>query len=360
MKMVCDSKICTGCKACVNVCGRDAIRIEDKFDCLEPVIDPAKCVECGLCVDVCPNNSPRELKESIYCKQGWAKDEIRCNSSSGGVAAELMRSFIMSGGYVASCIYKDGGFSFVVTNDLSEVKKFAGSKYVKSDPGLIYNEIRALININCKVLFIGLPCQAAAVLNVCGDDENLYTADLICHGTPSMELLRMYLAENGVDLNNAQDVRFRKDNNFGLIVDGKRLMTGRIPDHYTFAYLKALDYTENCYDCRYAGTRRVSDITLGDAWGQLSDTDEKGVSLILCQSDKGRELLEHSELELFDADLEKAKAANPQLNHPAVKPDKRNLFLSRIKEGRSVISATKKTIPMFCLKSKIKILFAGR
>ena len=35
---------------------------------------------------------------------------------------------------------------------------------------------------------------------------------------------------------------------------------------YTYAFLKSIDYTENCYYCRYASQSRKADISLGDSW----------------------------------------------------------------------------------------------
>ena len=358
-RTLCDSSICTGCKACVSVCARNAVTVTDNIDSFAAEIDAQKCVDCGLCSEVCPGLNPISLRENIYCKQGWASEEVRANSSSGGAAAAIISGFIRAGGYVASCMFKDGDFRFVITNDLSEARMFAGSKYVKSDAHFVYREVKEHLKRGEKVLFIGLPCQVAAVQNVCGKDENLYTADLICHGTPSQELLRMYLAEKGIELGKATDVKFREGNVFGLIVDGKRLAPGKVLDHYTYAFLKSEDYLESCYNCRYAAAERASDITLGDAWGQMADTDTKGVSLILCQSEKGKELVESAGLLLFDVDLEKAIAANPQLQHPSEKTDKRDTYIRRIRECGSVTEATKKTFPAFCLKNSVKSMFGG-
>jgi len=371
-RTLCDSSICTGCMACLNVCTASAITVSDNIDSFTAEIDGQKCVGCGLCSKVCPNLNLRPLRENIYCRQGWASDDIRTNSSSGGAAAAIISGFIKEGGYVASCMFKDGDFRFVITNDPEEARKFAGSKYVKSDAHFVYKEIKELLTSGEKVLFIGLPCQSAAVQNVCGDDENLYTADLICHGTPSKEILRMYLAEQGIELAKASDVKFRNGNDFGLIIDSKRLAPGNALDYYIYAFLKSEDYLESCYNCRYAASKRVSDITLGDAWGQMSDTDKKGVSLILCQSEKGKRLVEQAICEdpsetgneqagltLFDVDIEKAIAANPQLQHASEKTEKRDTYISRIKEGGSVTAATKKTFPAFCLKSSIKEILGG-
>ena len=51
---------------------------------------------------------------------------------------------------------------------------------------------------------------------------------------------------------------------------------------------KSIDYTGECYSCRYKVHNRVSDISLGDSWevNCLS-----GISLVLCQTKKGEELL---------------------------------------------------------------------
>ena len=358
-RTVCDTSICMGCKACLNVCSKNAITVKDNVDVFEPLIDTQKCIDCGACTKVCPYNSPAELKEPIYIRQGWAKDEIRRNSSSGGVAAELTKGFIRNGGYVASCAFRNGTFKFIVTNDVNEAKMFAGSKYVKSDPQMIYKDIRELLTKSEKVLFIGLPCQSAAVRNVCGAASNLYTVDLICHGTPSLEILKKYLAEKGIEPDKAKDIKFRKDNDFGLYVDDKRFMPGKATDPYTYAFLKSADYIESCYNCRYASYKRVSDITLGDAWGQMADTDERGVSLIMCQTEKGRELIENAELELFDVDIEKAIEANAQLRHPSIKPPQRDAIIRRIKDGKSVSEAVSKAFPAHSVKNTVK-RFLGR
>lgn len=49
-------------------------------------------------------------------------------------------------------------------------------------------------------------------------------------------------------------------------------------DMYTHAFLASLDYTENCYTCKYAKLERVADVTLGDSWGSnLSVAEQKKV-----------------------------------------------------------------------------------
>lgn len=76
-----------------------------------------------------------------------------------------MKHFVDIGGYVAACMFKNGEFLFEITNKSEELAKFAGSKYVKSNPKGIYSKIVEKLKNDEKVLFIGLPCQVAALKN---------------------------------------------------------------------------------------------------------------------------------------------------------------------------------------------------
>ncbi len=354
MKTVCAPDACTGCRACMNVCPKNAIQLRDTLRAYNAEIDPKLCIGCGLCEKVCPNDSPVPLKAPVSWQQGWAGDDIRRCSSSGGAASAVIRAFIRSGGYVASCCYDGGGFRFALTNDPEKARAFAGSKYVKSDPGGIYREVKELLLRGEKVLFIGLPCQSAAVQNVCGRQEKLYTADLICHGTPSPGLLWRFFGERGIEKDRVRSVSFREKEQFGLAYDGKRLTPRRLSDSYTRAFLQAVDYTENCYSCRYAAPDRVSDLTFGDAWGLLSGKEAGGVSLILCQTEKGAELIGQAGLYLEDADAEAAVRSNGQLKQPSARHPGRNRFFDMLEAGRSFRLATFRALPRLSARECVK------
>ena len=334
MRTVCDRGRCTGCRVCVNVCKKDAIFIKDSLSAMNAVIDEVKCVNCKMCEKVCPNNNPVDKVQPQKWYQGWVC-KTREQSSSGGVAAGLTQNFIQNGGYVAACLFKDDEFVFDITNDLDYARKFAGSKYVKSNPQNIYSKIYERLKQGDRVLFIGLPCQVAALNNYIKDKKNLYTVDLICHGSPSPIILEKYLAENYVDIRKIKDLNFRNKDGFGLRSGYKRISFDDGSDLYTFAFLTSLDYTENCYSCRYATLDRVSDITLGDSWGSELEAEEqkKGISLILCQTEKGKELLKNTKIELRDVNLNKAVKANHQLSYPSKMPTERKIFFKNIDKG---------------------------
>lgn len=355
MKTVCELNMCNGCMACVEKCHRNAITIKDDLKYYNALVDTKKCVDCGLCTKVCPRENDNDMSKPKWWYQGWADSEIREHASSGGAASAIIRAFIKHGGYVASCLFDSEKFVFEVTNEMAVARKFAGSKYVKSNPEKIYGKIQSLLKANQKVLFIGLPCQVAAVNQFIKDKTNLVTADLICHGTPSPYLLKKCLQEYGHDINTLTDINFRIKSLYELNRDGKPIAAFHTMDNYLIAFLHSYDYTENCYSCKFATLDRVSDITLGDSWGtELSGEVKNGVSLILCQSEKGKELIESAGLNLLDVDINNAISHNEQLNKPSKCSKSRDQFFENYNRYNNFGKALVKTAPGIVAKEKVK------
>lgn len=359
MKTVCGENQCTGCMACLEVCSKGAITIKDQLRDYHALIDDDKCVDCGACHRVCQNNTPVDTAEPIAWYQGWAnEDVIRNHSSSGGFATSIAKSFIESGGYVCSCTFTDGEFVFSFAQNEADLKKFAGSKYVKSNPKGIYQKIQAKLKAGDKVLLIALPCQIAAAKNFLHSSlqKNFYTIDLICHGTPSPQNLAEFFKQYGYPLASIKEIGFRRKNTFGLTEDSNPVVQEGSLDPYTLAFLNSMNYTDNCYRCRYAKRSRVSDLTIGDSWGNsFSDAQNKrGVSLALCMTEKGQYLLEHSNLHLEDVDLENAIAHNRQLERPAIKPKEYERFFEHLNNGVPYNKAVAKALPRQCLNQRIK------
>lgn len=364
MNLVCEKDMCTGCMACMNICPKNAISIHDSYLSYNAIIDEGKCVNCNLCHGVCQNNNEIELMNPKLWYQGWISDEkLREQSSSGGAATALALKFIKEEGLVCSCIFDKGQFVFQTASRIEDISKFRGSKYVKSNPGNIYKVVSESLLDKKKVLFIGLPCQAAALrIYVAGISKEavnrLYTVDLICHGTPSPRLLEKYLRKKGIDIKKTDNIQFRSAMDFNVKCGGKYMAYPGTLDEYTLAFLRGIDYTYNCYSCRYAGIKRGSDLTIGDSWGsELSEEEkEKGISLILCQTDNGKELLRDINMQLQSVDLDKAIAANGQLRAPYKKTKFYNIFWKKYK-GNNLAWATFCCYPVKCIKQKIKALY---
>lgn len=364
MRTVCKQNFCTGCMACVGKCKKEAISIRDSLSAYNAVIDESKCVSCGACERVCPNNHKVNRNDPICWKEGWALDEVRIKASSGGAASAMMECFVNEGGYVAACLFRNGEFLFDITDKKEKLIHFAGSKYVKSNPIGIYDKVIEKLKNGKKVLFIGLPCQVAAIKNYTltiptNISENLYTVDLICHGSPSPKILNLALHEKGIDIKRLREIRFRNKTNFGLSSQDednryKTITPTGVQDMYTYAFLTSLDYTENCYSCQYATLGRVSDVTIGDSWGSNQPDSEqgKGISLILCQTDKGMTLIQNSGMKLEEVDVEKAIEANHQLRHPSIAPETRESFFENLDKG--FYKAVSKCAPKVYYKQKLK------
>ena len=86
----------------------------------------------------------------------------------------------------------------------------------------------------------------------------------------------------------------------------------------------------------------------------LKEEIDNGISLIMCQTEKGEELLELTPFHLDNINIDEALKNNHQLRHPAIMPPKREQFFKEIKKGRNYNAVIARIYPKICLKQKIK------
>lgn len=358
MKLVCEEGLCNGCGCCKEVCGKQAITIQDDITVMKALINEEKCISCDACKKVCPTQNIPKKTEPMGWLQGWSQNsDTRDSAASGGYATEIMKAFVKNKGIVYSCRFSNGIFGFDRASKLEDINYFIGSKYVKSNPEEVYKRIREDLSEKREVLFLGLPCQVAAVKNLFGENKLLYTADLICHGTPSANFLEIYLKQcKKKDLSNIDSIRFRINNKYQLVVDNEPLVVKGVSDAYSIAFIEGATFTENCYQCAYAGTKRISDLTLGDSWGSLLEIEERkrGISLAMYQNEKGYKLLQMAKIEMQEVNPELAIKANRQLNAPMVMPKQRDSILQGAKKGKKVEGLVRHSYPKQMLKQRIK------
>lgn len=200
MQILDDMNDCTGCSACFNVCPKAAIEMKSDVEGFKfPVIDADKCVNCGLCREVCPVVSARfENSAAPACYAAQGSDELRAASSSGGAFGILAESVLKEGGAVAGAVFReDWTVEHVVVDKMDELWRLRGSKYMQSDMGNCYRQVKTLLDKGTRVLFSGTPCQVAGLRSFLKKDYgNLYCLDIICHGVPSAQMFLESLREN--------------------------------------------------------------------------------------------------------------------------------------------------------------------
>ncbi len=340
---------CCGCSACFNICPVQAITMqEDREGFKYPKIDERSCINCGKCEKACPvlhaETAGRTLHPAFYAV--WNRqDEARLSSSSGGVFRVLAEDVLADGGVVY-------GAAFDVHNRLRHVRAesadalvpLTGSKYVQSEIGTAFCQVRADLKNGRRVLFTGTPCQVAGLYAFLGgDDANLLTADVLCHGVPSPAVFERYLESLGVG--EKCRIEFRnKDNGWKKyeVVVGDRVHETFRANAYMKGFLSNLYLRPSCASCRFVGCRRPGDLTLGDFWGagnfRKRYDDDKGTSLVLLNSPKARSIFQTLQDKFSLAEQVPSDSAvpfNPSLVH-ASKPDaRRAAFFDDFEAGKS-------------------------
>lgn len=309
MENIIEKSKCTGCMACYNICPKKAIEIVQSKDGFQyPRIHDKCCVKCGLCKKVCPVINELEENYSrveVYsCKN---KDEkVRMQSSSGGVFSLIAESILEEDGVVFGVRLNE---NMEAVHDYIETKNnlelFRGSKYLQSQINDSYQKVKEFLKQERKVLFTGTPCQVEGLLAYLGKEyNNLYTQDIICHGVPSPKVWKKYMEYKKRRKGEyPRKVNFRKKDllgwsNFQMgyeYVDTEENIH-HDDDPYMKLFLRNFDLRESCYHCHFKKLKRKSDVTIADFWG-INDVDpefndEKGASIMLVNSEKGKSIFE--------------------------------------------------------------------
>lgn len=336
---VIDSNKCTGCLACFNICPKGAIEIkENEEGFIYPVIDKDKCINCGLCKKVCPVLNSKETKREVLAYACYNKDEkIRENSSSGGMFYLIGKYILDNNGIVFGAKYND---KFLVEHDCiqneKELKKFMGSKYLQSNIKDNYKKVKEFLKQDKLVLFTGTPCQIEGLYSYLGKDyDNLYTQDIICHGCPSPKVWRKYLNsfnQKIKKINMRNKANGWNDFSMSIEFEQNEFNLSHNIDKYMYFFLANYSLRKTCYNCSFKKKHRNSDITLADFWGidnvKPELNDDKGTSLVMINSEKGRKLFNEIKENIIyeEVDFEKAISYNTAMTKSVNMPENRDKF----------------------------------
>ena len=329
---------CSGCGACRASCPDKAISMQiDSEGFLYPVKEEHRCSQCGICREVCPLLQLSGIEPAATeppCYAAWHKDElIRKESSSGGVFSALAEHVLKRGGFVCGAAFdEENHLRHKIISREADLPLLRGSKYLQSEIGDVFSEIKALLEKNQTVLFVGTPCQVAGLnFFLRTKPEQLLTVDLVCHGVPSPLVFDRYVKKiEGSAGKKVKSIHFRDKcsgwKKFSITLrgnDGAELYRRPLEgDAFGKGFLDNLFLRPLCTECPFATIQRHSDITLGDFWG-IGDfkkelDDDRGTSLLLIHSEKGKRTLADIQSTIFceEVPLDVARAGNLSLDMP--------------------------------------------
>ena len=334
---------CCGCSACKNVCPKHAISMEpDALGFLYPKVDASKCVDCGLCEKVCAFNDHYDTSLNFPNPLAFGarhKDMMEVESSRSGAAFIALSDWVLDcGGVVYGAGYED---HFRVVHKRAVTKRerdeFKGSKYVQSDLGEVFGFVKKDLEKGLLVLFSGTACQVAGLKSFIGSklSKNLFLIDIVCHGAPSPFFWRDYLKYlEKKERKTITAVNFRDKEKFGWKAHKESFRfsdTYMSASTYTYAFYQHIMFRHSCGVCHFANLKHPSDITIADFWGwektnPMFNADDKGCSLILCNTQKGLDLFGNcqSMLDYFPVKIE--DCMQPNLQSPSKINRKRMLF----------------------------------
>lgn len=299
---------CTSCGMCSAICPKDAIKIilnDDGF--YRPIIDEELCINCGICKKICykydENYKEEKLNISPICLSAKNKNrEELNNASSGAVSIELMRVCLELGYKVVGVKYdyeKDIAVSKIASTE-KELLEFRGSKYFQSYTEETFKEI-IRDNSDQKYAIFGTPCQIYAFFKIAElkkMKDKFLLVDIFCHGCPSLKLWTKYLEyiKEKNKISKFESIRFRSKTYlwhefcFDFRKDNKQFSSKKYNDPFYELFFGIDIMNKACYDCTARSSIVKTDIRLGDFWGWQYDLDKEGVSAVVINSERGKEI----------------------------------------------------------------------
>lgn len=365
---------CYGCSACASVCPKCAIKmLPDKEGFKYPNINKEQCIECGLCEKVCPVLKCEDKKNYSIRKVYGVKHkdiDVLNTSSSGGFFTAISDVVLSEGGIIYGAAFDE---NMIVRHcratNAVERNRMKGSKYVQSDIGNTYLQVKSDLQNGKKVLFTGTPCQVDGLIrSLRGKTDNLLCVDLICHGTPSPLVFADHLNMIAKKTHErVLDYCFRPKKwswhvhrEIAYLSNDKEYHSNAYSDLWRTIYYMKFASKLSCHHCQYSCLERPGDITMGDCRGIDAVCPEfgssEGASLILVNTPKGLSYFQKIKPAMKVVDLVIDDVMQPPLREPSKQSVSRNKFMSIYKEKGYMAAVYACLGRLYWLKYNIKKL----
>lgn len=282
-------------------------------------------------------------KPKVFAVQHKA-EEIRARSRSGGIFTALSDYVLENNGVVYGCVLvRDFSAVHMRAENKNDRNRMRGSKYIQSCMGDTFKLVKDDLESGRTVLFSGTSCQVAGLQGFLGKDyHNLFCVDIVCHGVPSLKVWKKYLVWQEERIGSkVMSVDFRNKTDFGwrdhvetLWFENGQKVSSKI---FTTLFYGHTILRPSCYECPFKSVVHPGDITIADYWGIEKAApefdDNKGVSLVLVNSDKGdgyfkkvMEIIRWKETKIENS-------MQPPLQHPFPEPKNRKNFWQDFKDS---------------------------
>ena len=194
-------------------------------------------------------------------------------------------------------------------------------------------------------MFCGTPCQVAGLKSYLEEEyERLITCDFACGGLPSHTIYKEHLSFLEKKYRSkAESVDFRPKSHgwkrYAVKIkfkNGKEYLRLGTEDPYLKSFLYGkLTVRDYCMDCKFSECH-ASDISIADFWlhDKFSSLKHKnGISLVLCNTPKGKKTIELLKEEYVFSELDTEVASyNNKVQISEKRKENRKLFLDRYKK----------------------------
>ncbi len=342
-------ELCCGCNGCKEVCPKNCISmIEDNEGFIYPDINLNLCINCNMCKEVCPMIDTKYVfntNKNIHAYAAFNNDEnIRLNSTSGGIFTELAEYVLKNNGVIVGAKFdKNMEVVHEFASSREEYEQFRGSKYVRSDIGGIYCRVEELLKKDIVVLFVATPCEIAGMKKYLRKDyDNLILCDIICHNNPSPKVFRKYITyleqknnSNVVNIVLRDKEKGWHNPTFKVYFENKRQISENYyKNYYIQGFGMGLFSRPCCHSCQFTGSDRVGDITIGDFWGidKIDKTmdDNKGTSVVLLNNSKAEEIFNEIKINLKYKEVDIKSAFKYNHKKPSVPDINRERFFKEL------------------------------
>lgn len=308
-----------------------------------------------------PKMVQEEIPSGVHAKQmdywkapkiamTYIKDQETLKKCSGGGTAYAFAKVIWNqGGVVVGSSFDEAQLPYYKIAETSdEAEDFFKTKYVKANPTPLFGTIQSLLESGRKVLFMGKPCEVAALYEFLGkDSDNLYTLEEQCRGVIVREVYDKYLRSveeqfsspiHKVDWDNKTKsantpfvcIEFENKETF---VNSER------SDLLLRAMRRGMVLEEECYSCSYLKNHQSeADFTI-NMRVRTADMNPEGEDYLFVNTDKGLRLFAEAESQLTISE-----GIEPIEENPLIMKVEHHIFMDELEKGEDATTLLKKML----------------